>query len=31
MLEHHLELLEAQNSELERELENFVTSDEVIK
>jgi len=31
MLEHHLELLEGQNGELERELENFVTSDEAIK
>jgi hypothetical protein len=26
-----LELLEGQNGELERELENFVTSDEAIK
>jgi hypothetical protein len=31
MLEHHLELLECQNRELERELEGFVTSDEAIK
>jgi len=31
MLEHHLELLEGQNGELERELENFVSSDEAIK
>ena len=31
MLERHLELLEAQNGELERELEQFVTSDEAIK
>jgi hypothetical protein len=31
VLERHLELLEAQNGELERELEQFVTSDDAIK